>query len=80
MDTNKIQKIVFSLKLNMIHTTTEVTVLPSSFYYWNGNKFLAHFYCRKYEIKLGSGKESHPSRMLYIGPSKRLNDYYGSRV
>jgi hypothetical protein len=25
---------------------------------------------------LGSGKESHPSRVLYIGLSKRLNDYY----
>jgi hypothetical protein len=27
-------------------------------------------------MKLGSGKEPQPSRVLYIGPSKRLNDYY----
>jgi hypothetical protein len=80
MDTNKIQKIVFLLKLNTIHTTTEVTALPPSFYYWNGNKFLAHFYSRKYEMKLGSDKESHPSRVLYIGPSKKLNNYYAPRA
>jgi hypothetical protein len=27
-------------------------------------------------MKLGSDKEPQPSRVLYIGPSKRLNDYY----
>jgi hypothetical protein len=30
-------------------------------------------------MNLGSGKEPHPSRVLYIGPSKRLNDYYAPR-
>jgi hypothetical protein len=28
------------------------------------------------KMKLGSDKEPHPFRVLYIGPSKRLNDYY----
>jgi hypothetical protein len=37
---------------------------------------MADFYSRKFEMKLGSGKEPHPSRVLFIGPSKRLNDYY----
>jgi hypothetical protein len=41
---------------------------------------MTHFYIKKYEIKLKSDKESHPSRALYIGPSKRLNDYYASRA
>jgi hypothetical protein len=27
-------------------------------------------------MKLGSDKEHQPSRILYISPSKRLNDYY----
>jgi hypothetical protein len=40
------------------------------------NEFLTHFYSRNYEMKLGSGKEPHLSRVLYIGPRKRLNDYY----
>jgi hypothetical protein len=31
-------------------------------------------------MKLGSGKELQPSRVLYIGPSKRLNDYYTPRA
>jgi hypothetical protein len=26
-------------------------------------------------MKLESGNEPHPSRVLYIGPNKRLNDY-----
>jgi hypothetical protein len=29
---------------------------------------------------LRSHKEPQPSRVLYIGPSKRLNDYYASMV
>jgi hypothetical protein len=37
---------------------------------------LIHFYSRKYEMKLGSVKVPQPSRVLYIGPNKRLNDYY----
>jgi hypothetical protein len=28
------------------------------------------------KMRLRSDKESHPSRVLYIGPSKRLNNYY----
>jgi hypothetical protein len=32
------------------------------------------------KMKLRSGKKPHPSRVLYIGPSKRLNDYYTPRV
>jgi hypothetical protein len=31
-------------------------------------------------MKLGSDNEPHPSRILYIGPSKRLNDYYAPKV
>jgi hypothetical protein len=26
-----------------------------------------------------SGKEPHPSRVLFIGSNKRLNDYYATR-
>jgi hypothetical protein len=29
---------------------------------------------------LGSGKDLQPSMVLYIGPSKRLNDYYAPRT
>jgi hypothetical protein len=32
------------------------------------------------KMKLGSGKEPQPSRVLYIGPSKRLNDYSAPRA
>jgi hypothetical protein len=32
------------------------------------------------KMKVGSGKEPHPSRVLYIGPNKRLNDYYAPRA
>jgi hypothetical protein len=38
--------------------------------------FLTHFYARKYEMKLGSDKETYPSRVLFIDPIKRINDYY----
>jgi hypothetical protein len=31
-------------------------------------------------MKLKSGKEPHPPRVLFIGPSKRLNDYYAPRT
>jgi hypothetical protein len=44
------------------------------------NIFLTHFYTTNAKMKLGSGKESQPSRVLYIGPSKRLNDYYAPRA
>jgi hypothetical protein len=42
--------------------------------------FLTHFYARKYEMKLGSDKEPYPSRVLFIGPIKRINDYYAPRA
>jgi hypothetical protein len=44
------------------------------------NIFLAHFYTTNAKIKLGSGKEPQLSRVLYIGPNKRLNDYYAPRA
>jgi hypothetical protein len=31
-------------------------------------------------MKLGSGKEPHPFSVLYVGPSKRLNDYFAPRA
>jgi hypothetical protein len=31
-------------------------------------------------MKLESGKEPHPSRVLFIGQSKRLKHYYTPRV
>jgi hypothetical protein len=66
------------LELKQVYNrSTKVTALPPSFD-WNENLVLGtlHFYSRKYEMKLGSGEEPQPSRFLYIGPSKRLNDYY----
>jgi hypothetical protein len=50
----------------------EVTALLPSF---NWKLKLTHFYSRKCEMKLESGKEPHPLWVLYIGPRKRLNDY-----
>jgi hypothetical protein len=41
---------------------------------------MTHFYSRNTKMKLESGKELYPSRVLYIGPSKRLNDYYAPRA
>jgi hypothetical protein len=41
---------------------------------------MAHFCSKNAKMKLESVKEPHPSRVLYIGPSKRLNDYYASRT
>jgi hypothetical protein len=46
----------------------------------NKNVFLAHFYTTNARMKLGSCKEPQPSRVLYIGPSKILNDYYAPRA
>jgi hypothetical protein len=37
---------------------------------------MSYFYSKKYEIKLESEKDPYPSRVIYIGLSKRLNDYY----
>jgi hypothetical protein len=31
-------------------------------------------------MKMGSGKEPQPSRVLYIGSSKSLNNYYAPRA
>jgi hypothetical protein len=31
-------------------------------------------------MHMRSGKESHPSRVLFIGLRKRLNDYYAPRA
>jgi hypothetical protein len=46
----------------------------------NENVFLAHFYTTNMRMKLESGKEPQPSRVLYIDSSKRLNDYYTPRA
>jgi hypothetical protein len=57
---NQDAKHSFSLNSTKIHTSMEVIVIPHSF---NGKlkiEFLTHFYFRKYEMKLKSGKKSHP--------------------
>jgi hypothetical protein len=36
---------------------------------------MTHFYYRKYEIKLESVKKPHPSMVIFIGSTKRLNNY-----
>jgi hypothetical protein len=41
---------------------------------------MAHFYSKNLKMKLGSGNEPQPSRVLYIGLSKRLKDYYAPRA
>jgi hypothetical protein len=77
------KKTTFSIEEQLEdNRSTEVTTLHSSFD-WNKKNyklFMAHFYSRKYEMMLESGKEPHPSRVLYIGPNKRLNDYYAPTV
>ncbi len=65
-------------KSRVYSRSTEVTALPHLIE--NKNVFLAHFYTTNARMKLGSGKELQPSRVLYIGPSKRLNDYYAPRA
>jgi hypothetical protein len=65
-------KIKFSIALQPNYIKfMEVTVLTLSFNYWNKNEFLTHFYSKKYKIKLGSGKEPHPFRVIYIVSSKK---------
>jgi hypothetical protein len=68
----------FIEKPHKILTTTEVTT-P---YYLIKIKvlFLPHFYYSKYKIKLESGNEPYPSRVLYISLSKTINDYYAPKV
>jgi hypothetical protein len=74
-------KIEFSIETQTSVQSIYVTALTTSFD-WNENLVLGtlHFYSRKYEIKLGSVKKPQPSRVLYIDPSKRLNDYYAASV
>jgi hypothetical protein len=48
------------MKQQDYNRSTEFTVLPPSFDYLNENEFLVQFYSSKYEIKLESGKQSHP--------------------
>jgi hypothetical protein len=55
--------------------SVEVTV-PLPHLIETKNYFLTHFYTMNVKIKMGSGKEPYPYRILYIGLSKRLNDYY----
>jgi hypothetical protein len=73
-------KEIFLINSNKIYIITEVTVHPLSFDWKLKIEFLAHFYTRNTKMKLRRGKESYPSRVLYIGSSKRLNDYYALSV
>jgi hypothetical protein len=41
---------------------------------------MAHLYSMKYKMKLRSANEPHPSRVLYIGSSKMVNDYYAPKT
>jgi hypothetical protein len=54
-------KLEFFIQIQTKFTSeiTDVTALPPSFDYWNGNELLTHLYSRKYGMKLGSGKEPH---------------------
>jgi hypothetical protein len=63
------------LKSIEIHTITEVTALPPHLI---GNRKLSSW-LTKLNLEIGmkvrrTGKESHPSRVLFIGPSKTLKD------
>jgi hypothetical protein len=54
---------------------TEVTALPHLIIGMElSSRHTSTF--EKYEMKLESGKLSHLSRVLFIGPSKYLKDYY----
>jgi hypothetical protein len=62
--------------------STEVIALPPSFFIGIKTRSCP---CHTstlviMKMKLGSGKDPHPSRVLYIGPSKMLNDYYAPEV
>jgi hypothetical protein len=54
--------------------TTDPRRSPSFLAHLIGTKncFLTHFYTSNVKMELRSGKEPQPSRVLYIGPSKRL--------
>jgi hypothetical protein len=62
--------------------STEVTALPPSFLIGIKTKSCPWHTSTlgTMKMKLGSGKEPQPSRILYIGPSKMLNDYYTPRA
>jgi hypothetical protein len=77
---SKMKNIIFHSPQSKIHTITEVTTTPPSFDWTLKIEFLPHFYFKKYKIKLRSGKELHPSMVIYISSSKRLNYYYAPRA
>jgi hypothetical protein len=69
--TNGIQKPIFPFKSHKIIPNPRSS--PSSLpHLIHGMKieFVAHFYSREYKMKLGSGKELQPYRVLYIGKQK----------
>jgi hypothetical protein len=70
------QKPSFLLKFNKI--TTDSWRSPPSLPHLIGTKIwvLGSLLLYECEMKLGSGNELHPSRVLYIGPTKMLNNYY----
>jgi hypothetical protein len=43
-------------------------------------KFLSHFYSNNAKMNLESGRSPIYSRVLYIVPTKTLNDYYAHMV
>jgi hypothetical protein len=68
---HKVPQQIYPLKVKQdSNTIMKITVLPLSFDSKLKIEFLAHSYFRKYKIKLRTGKESHPSMIIYIGPSK----------
>jgi hypothetical protein len=71
-----------SSSLRSHNTTTNPQSSPSSIPHLIGSYklFMAHFYSSNTKMKLGSGQEPHPSKVLYIGPSKRLNGYHAPRA
>jgi hypothetical protein len=53
---------------------------PSLIWLETKNGFLAHFYSRNAKWNWKVSRSPINSRVLYIGPSKRLNDYYAPRA
>jgi hypothetical protein len=76
------EKFGFSIKIQHDYTeSTEVTALPPSFDLLKEKSCSWHNSTLSIvKMKLESGKEPHPFRVLFIGPSKRLNDYYALRA
>jgi hypothetical protein len=79
--TNGIQKPIFPFKSNKITPNSRMSPpsLPHLIYVIK-IEFVAHFYSRKYKMKLKSGRKLQPFRVIYIGSSKKLNDYYAHRA